>query len=160
MSSRPTSEIWKDRRRTPDVIVRTCILTALRGSLIIAAVGWGISIMAVILSDETAFRYLSGMAGETIPSSPMLGYWLKMTGIAFTFIGCLFAYCGAFPLRSVLFTGALLAFNLICGIALIAFGISYSFEDHVYWSDGCFGIAMGAVGLAALCWLQMSEPST
>ncbi len=121
----------------------------LRASLLISAMGWGISILAIFLPDDRAFDYLSGMAGENITGTPILGYWLKMTGLAFTFIGCLFFYSALFPRKTPGLTNSLLCFNLLCGIALIVIGRSYGFDDHVYIWDGLFGITTGSVGLGS-----------
>jgi hypothetical protein len=135
---------------------RRALTILLRSSLIIAAAGWGISLVAVLISDDRAFEYLSGMAGETVAGTAVLGYWLKMTGLAFTFIGYLFGYCAIFPFKNMGLSISLLAFNVLCGIALIGFGMSYQFDDHVYLSDGFFCLGTGLVGLCSLLWIRFS----
>ncbi|MBA3685835.1 MAG: hypothetical protein H0W72_11435 [Planctomycetes bacterium] len=126
------------------------IAIALRASLIIAALGWGISLAAVVLPHDQAFAVLSSMAGEEIAPSPILGYWLRMTGLAFAFIGCLFGYCACAPLRVPGLTRALLAFNLLSGVAFLVVGAAYGLDDHPSAADALFGLSTGCIGLIAL----------
>ena len=114
---------------------------ALRAALIVGTVGWGISLFAVVLPDDAAFAVLSRLAGEDIAPSPMLGYWLRMAGLAFVFIGCLFAWCAIAPLRAPGLTRALLAFNLVSGLSYIIVGSVYGLDQHPYLADGMFGLS-------------------
>ena len=61
---------------------------------IIAGIGWIISILANFVNGETVFDFLRYMSAEQFEYDPMLDYWMKMTGLAFAFIGLGFLYCG------------------------------------------------------------------
>ena len=58
--------------------------------LLFAALGWGISIFGVFLPWNTAVETLQGLGAGEIPADPMLNYWLRMAGGAFTMLGIIF----------------------------------------------------------------------
>ena len=48
--------------------------------LLMASIGWGISILFVLLPWSVTTAVLNGLGAGTIPSDPMLNYWMRMAG--------------------------------------------------------------------------------
>ena len=62
----------------------------LRMFLLFSAFAWGISLLGVVLPWPFAVAALQGLGAGSIPSDPMLDYWLRMASGAFALVGCLF----------------------------------------------------------------------
>lgn len=128
---------------------RYALLVA-RLCLAVAALGWGVSILGVVLPGETAIAFLNRVSGGDLQADPLLVYWLRMTAWAFAFIGALFGWCAWRPLERYALSLALLAFQLGGGLLLLAFGLAMDLGDHVFWADALFCIDTGLLGLVFL----------
>lgn len=69
-------------------------VTIYRFAAIGAGIGWAICVLATIVNGQSVFQFLQFISTEQFDYHPMLDYWMKMAGLAFTFIGLGFLYCG------------------------------------------------------------------
>jgi hypothetical protein len=58
-----------------------------KSAAILAGIGWGISIYVTLVGGESLFSFLRYVSDTEFAYHPMLDYWGKLTGMAFTFIG-------------------------------------------------------------------------
>lgn len=74
-------------------------LIILKVFLFCAGFGWFISVFGVFMPWSFIAGQLEGLGAETLPSDPMLNYWLRMTAGAFTCIGVFFFVLAVRPVK-------------------------------------------------------------
>lgn len=116
----------------------------LRIFLVTGAFGWGVSILAVLLPWTIAENALEGLGAENIRYCPMLDYWLRMAGGAFTVIGVIFAAAAVKPLKYLPFIPLLGYLNIFEGLILLFYGMKLGLRPFPFYSDAGFCLLVGA----------------
>jgi hypothetical protein len=118
-------------------------LPILRLLLGIGAIGWGISAYGIFMPWPSVLSQLQSLGAKSVPSDPMLIYWLRMTAAAFTFIGILFLVAAINPRKYAAIIPLLGAFMVIEGIILTVFGLALGCAV-TFWADSLFCLSVGA----------------
>ena len=115
----------------------------LRVILGLAAVVWGISLVAVLLPWPVVKSGLVALGAQPIPDDPMLVYWMRMACGAFFMIGVLFgAVLFNFKKYEVLIP--LLAYLSIAeGLLLLLSGLWLGLPPFPFLGDSLFGLGVG-----------------
>lgn len=121
-----------------------------RSAALVAAIGWGISVVGLLVPSATAFELLQGLGADGLAYHPMLDYWLRMTAFAFTAIGVqLLAVAGWWRrLRGLALAGAI--FQLLGGVVLLTSASAIGLDAGNHRADAAFCLSTGALMLAAL----------
>ena len=117
--------------------------------LAVAALGWGIAILGVLLPWSVATAGLNGLGAGQIPSDPMLNYWMRMAGGGFSMIGIIFAAILIAPKKYAVMIPLMAYLSIAEGIILLVSGIRLGLSPFPFWGDTSFCIGVG-VGLLAL----------
>lgn len=117
---------------------------------ITAAIGWSIPAIGLFVDGETAFDWLSRLAGQTIVYQPMLDYWLRMMAAACTGIGFLFAWAAVDRIRTRPLARILAIFQLLCGCVLVWWAHALGISPARCAADILFCFVTGSGMLAAL----------
>jgi hypothetical protein len=120
--------------------------------LVLAAFGWGISIVGVFLPWDLAVEQLKGLGMGDIPHDAMLDYWLRMTAAAFTAI-CVFIFVAAINPNRFAATIPLISIFLLCeSLVLLVYGLKLKLEPIPFCVDVAFCFFTG-IGI----WLLRNE---
>ncbi|HCE42178.1 MAG TPA: hypothetical protein DET40_01350 [Lentisphaeria bacterium] len=111
--------------------------------LIVAASGWGISILGVLLPWSVATAGLNGLGAGAIPDDPMLNYWLRMAGGGFTMIGVIFAAILIFPGKYAVIIPLMAYLCIAEGIVLLISGLRLGLPPFPFLCDTAFCILVG-----------------
>jgi len=113
--------------------------------LVWAAVGWGVSILGVVLPWSVASAGLKGLGAGAIPPDPMLNYWLRMAGGGFTAIGVIFVAILAKPRKYGAILPLMAWLSVAEGIVLLVSGVSLGLPPFPFWGDTgfCLGVGIG-----------------
>lgn len=114
--------------------------------LLVAAFGWGISILGVLLPWSIATAGLSGLGAGPIPHDPMLDYWMRMVGGGFTIIGAIFAAILMKPGRYSVLTPLMAWLSIAEGAVLLVSGLRLGLGPFPFCGDMSFCVGVG-VGL-------------
>ncbi len=114
---------------------------------LVAAFGWGISVIGVVAPADTVFALLSQLADEPIRHHPMLEYWLRMCALAFTAVGLLFA-AALWPANARLRL-PLGIFQLVCAAVLAGWNLRNGISADAQIWDGVF---LASTGIAITAW--------
>lgn len=117
--------------------------------LLIAAFGWGISILGIFLPWSTVTTGLSGLGAGPLPNDPMLDYWLRMAGGGFTMIGGIFAAILINPRQYAVLLPLMAYLSIAEGIVLLISGLRLGLPPFPFWGDTGFCIGVG-VGILAV----------
>ena len=112
--------------------------------LIVAALGWGISIFGILLPWSVATECLNGLGAGTIPNDPMLNYWLRMAGGGFTMIGVIFAAILLAPKKYAVLIPLMSYMSIAEGIILLVSGLRLGLPPFPFLGDTTFCIGIGA----------------
>ncbi len=115
----------------------------LRLILLVAAFGWGISILGVILPWPTATAGLNGLGAGPIPSDPMLDYWMRMAGGGFSMVGAIFAAILIKPRKYAVLLPLMACLSIAEGIILLVSGLRLGLPAFPFWGDTSFCIGTG-----------------
>ena len=118
-----------------------------RFACVIAALGWGVSVIGVFAPAETVFALLSQLADEPIRRQPMLEYWLRMCALGFTAIGLLFA-AALFPANARLRL-PLGVLQLVCAAVLAGWNWRNGITADCQIWDGVF---LASTGIPIAIW--------
>ncbi len=111
--------------------------------LLTASLGWGISIFFVLLPWSVTTAVLNGLGAGTIPSDPMLNYWMRMAGGGFTMIGAIFAAILFNPRKYAVLLPLMACLSIAEGIILLVSGLSLGLSPLPFWGDSSFCLAVG-----------------
>lgn len=113
--------------------------------LAVAAFGWGISFLGVLLPWSVATAGLSGLGAGPIPSDPMLDYWLRMAGGGFSMIGAIFAAVLVRPGKYAVVLPLLAWLCIAEGAVLLVSGLRLGLPPFPFWGDTtfCLGVGVG-----------------
>lgn len=114
--------------------------------LLVAAFGWGISILGVLLPWSLATAGLSGLGAGNIPHDPMLDYWMRMVGGGFTMIGAVFAAILIRPDKYSMLTPLMAWLSIAEGGILLVSGLRLGLGPFPFTGDVSFCIGIG-IGL-------------
>lgn len=116
----------------------------------VAALGWGISVVGLVVPSATAFELLNGMGADDLAYHPILDYWLRMTAFAFTAIGVQFLVVAVWwrRLRALAWAGAV--FQVLCGVVLAVSAAAIALQAGNHRADIAFCFCTGALMLASL----------
>jgi hypothetical protein len=120
------------------------ILVLLRIFLLAGGFGWGISLFGVFMPWTVVVSQLEGLGAQKILGDPMLNYWLRMTSVAFTFIGVLFLLCAFNPRKYAILLPWLGLFMIVEGLALFIYGLALKLHLIPFVVDASFCIVIGA----------------
>ncbi len=120
----------------------------LRLSLLIGAIGWGMSFVFTFTGWNRSVSILQGMGADPITYQPLLDYWLKMASATFGLIGLFFFWCF---LRIEKMKHALIPLaigSIIVGIVLTAAALVNRLnpsQHHTFIADiiFCFMVGVG-----------------
>lgn len=125
-----------------------------RISCLLAGLGWSLAWGGVVGGSAWAFGMLRVMGGD-FPYHPMLDYWLRMTAIAFAFIGVLFLLAAAGKGgRALLFL--LAVFQLICAATLLVWAVRLELHLDRFLGDVAFCLVTG-IGILVGRWLRRTR---
>ncbi len=121
-------------------------LRPLRFFLLFSAFVWGVSLFGVVLPWTTAVEALQGLGAKTIPTDPMLDYWLRMASGAFTLVGGLFLVLALQPLRYAVIIPWFGWLMLAEGTILLIHGVRLHLPPLPFYADtsACF---LGGAGI-------------
>ncbi|NND31704.1 MAG: hypothetical protein HKN76_03870 [Saprospiraceae bacterium] len=109
----------------------------------IAGVGWGISIYVTLINGESVFEFLRYVSQTDFIYHPMLDYWGKLTGMAFTFIGLGFVFIavrgGKYPELKKYFAW----FQIICFVGVLMAALRIDLNSQIYYLDFLFFLGTG-----------------
>jgi hypothetical protein len=111
--------------------------------LLVAAFGWGISILGVILPWSMATAGLNGLGAGPIANDPMLDYWMRMAGGGFTMIGAVFAAILLKPRKYAVLLPLMAYLSIAEGIILLVSGLRLGLPPFPFWGDTSFCIGTG-----------------
>lgn len=114
--------------------------------LFVAAFGWGISILGIVLPWSVATAGLSGLGAGDIPKDPMLDYWMRMIGGGFTMIGTIFAAILIRPQNYSVLVPLMAWLSIAEGVVLLVSGLRLGLGPFPFVGDVSFCIGIG-VGL-------------
>ena len=110
---------------------------------LIAGVGWGISLYVTLINGESVFEFLRTVSQTEFSYHPMLDYWGKLTGIAFTFIGLGFVFIAlraeTYPELKKYFAW----FQIICFIGVLVAAMRIDLNSQIYYLDFLFFLGTG-----------------
>ncbi len=116
----------------------------LRLILGVAAFGWGISILGVILPWSVATAGLQGLGAGPFPSDPMLDYWMRMAGGGFTMVGVVFAAILIKPRKYAVLLPLMAYLSIAEGTILLVSGLRLGLPPFPFWGDIGFCTGTGA----------------
>ena len=121
-------------------------LRLLRLFLVFSAFGWGVCVVGVFASWPQVNCIASGMGTKPIAYDPMLEYWLRMIGGAFTLIGLWYLALALWPRQ---FAAAIPWFGWIMvveGVLLLVSGLRLGIGPFPFYGDvaACF---LGGAGI-------------
>ena len=124
-------------------------LRSLRLFLLFSAFVWGVSLFGVVLPWTTAVEALQGLGAKTIPTDPMLDYWLRMASGAFTLVGGLFLLLALQPVRYAVIIPWFGWLMLAEGTILLVHGVRLHLPPLPFYADtsACF---LGGLGILFL----------
>jgi hypothetical protein len=111
--------------------------------LLVAACGWGISMLCVILPWSVVSSGLNGLGAGPIPDDPMLNYWLRMAGGGFTIIGAIFAAILIAPKKYEVMIPLMAYLSIFEGVILLVSGLRLGLPTFPFWSDTLFCLGVG-----------------
>ncbi len=114
-----------------------------RWALIVAGVGWGVSVYTSIVGGPQVFEFLQFVSGTEFEYHPMLDYWMKLTGIAFTFIGAGFLFVGIRWRENIQFGRWFGWFQVICFLVVALTVLRIDLVSRIYLLDFLFFLATG-----------------
>lgn len=126
----------------------------LRLILLVAALGWGISILGVVLPWSAATAGLYGLGASEISHDPMLDYWMRMAGGGFSIVGAVFAAILLAPRKYGVLIPLMAWLSLAEGLILLVSGLRLGLPPFPFWGDTAFCIGTGV----ALLLLQPRPP--
>ncbi|MFH1022841.1 MAG: hypothetical protein V1809_05585 [Planctomycetota bacterium] len=115
----------------------------LRLFLFIGCLGWIISIAGVVLPWDVITTGLQGLGAKEIPPDPMMNYWLRMTGGAYTILGVLYGLAGANPRKYAALIPVLGWSSLLEGIVLAIYGTRLGLPPFPFLADTTFCLLVG-----------------
>lgn len=120
-----------------------------RLAALIAAIGWGISVVGLVVPSATAFDLLQGLGADGLAYHPMLDYWLRMAAFAFTAIGVQFLVVAVWwrRLTGLALAGAL--FQILSGCVLLISAAAIGLDAGNHRADAAFCLSTGTIMLAA-----------
>ncbi len=110
---------------------------------LIAAIGWGVSIYVTIVGGEQVFSFLRYVSGTDFAYHPMLDYWGKLTGMAFTFIGLGFLFIAFKGDRYPELKKPFALFQMICFIGVGITALRLDLTSKIYYLDFLFFLGTG-----------------
>lgn len=113
--------------------------------LMVAALGWGISVVGVLLPWPVAENCLRGLGVGPLPADPMLDYWLRMAGGGFTMVGALFVAILVQPRKYEVLLPMLAWLCIAEGVVLLVSGLRLGLPPFPFWGDVsfCLGVGIG-----------------
>lgn len=126
----------------------------LRLLLGIAAFGWLISVLGVVLPWDWALVGLQGLGAPEIAHDPMLDYWMRMAAGAFTGIGIFFLLLALHPERYANLIRPAGMLMVAEGVVLLVHGLRLGLRPFPFVGDTSFCLLIG-LGI----WLLHRETS-
>ena len=127
----------------------------LRVLLFVAAFGWAVAVLGVVLPWSTALIGLRGFGAGEIPYDPMIDYWMRMAAGAFTGIGIFIFVVATRPDRFRNVIGLIGALSVLEGAVLLIHGIRLGLAPFPFYGDTLFCLVVG-VGI----WILRKETSS
>ena len=126
-------------------------LKLLRLFLGFSALAWGVSLYGVFASWSAATRALQELGAGTIPSDPMLDYWLRMASGAFGLVGVWYVVLALSPRKYAVAIPWFGWLMIAEGLILLVHGIRLSLPPFPFYGDmaACFLGGGGIVGCAS-----------
>ena len=115
----------------------------LRLLLLAAAFAWAVSVVAVVLPWPIAVTALQGLGAGTIPSDPMLDYWLRMAAGAFTGVGIFFLALALWPERFANVIGMASVLMFAEGLVVLVHGFRLGLRPFPFYADTAFCLVVG-----------------
>jgi len=112
--------------------------------LLFSAFAWGISLLGVVLPWPFAVAALQGLGAGSIPSDPMLDYWLRMASGAFALVGCLFFLFALQPERYAVVIPWFGWLMVVEGGILLVHGIRLGLPPLPFYADTSACLFAGA----------------
>jgi len=110
---------------------------------IAAGIGWGISIYVTLVDGESVFEFLRYVSQTDFQYHPMLDYWGKLTGVAFSFIGVGFLFVALrgekYPMLRIYFAW----FQIICFLVVFITVFRLDLNTNIYYLDFLFFLGTG-----------------
>lgn len=110
---------------------------------ILAGIGWGISIYVTLVSGESVFSFLRFVSDTDFAYHPMLDYWGKLTGIAFTFIGLGYFFIATKGDRYPELKPYFAWFQIICFVGVFISAFRIDLQSTIYLLDFLFFLGTG-----------------
>ena len=142
-------------------MIRWALEFAGRSAALLAAVGWGMSVVGLLVSSRTAFELLNGMGADDLAYNPMVDYWLRMTAFAFTAIGLQFLIVALWWRSMLTWAWAGGIFQLLGGIVLFLTATQLELQRGNHQADVLFCLSTGSLMLGSLIggrWFSQRTP--
>ncbi len=114
-----------------------------RLAAIAAGIGWGISIYVTLVNGEAVFDFLRTMSETDFSYHPMLDYWGKLTGMAFSFIGFGFFFIAIRGDKYSELKKYFAWFQIICFIVVALTALRLQLDSKIYYLDFLFFLGTG-----------------
>ena len=108
-----------------------------------AGIGWGISIYATVVNGKSVFQFLGWVSQTDFTYHPMLDYWGKLTGMAFTFIGLGFIFIALNASRYPELRKYFALFQIICFVGVLIAALRIDLDTPIYYLDFLFFLGTG-----------------
>lgn len=110
---------------------------------LVAGIGWGISIYVTLVNGKSVFEFLGYVSHTDFSYHPMLDYWGKLTGMAFTFIGLGFIFIALKADRYPELRKYFAWFQIICFIGVLVAALRIDLDTQIYYLDFLFFLGTG-----------------
>ncbi len=114
-----------------------------RAIVLCAALAWGASLVFVLLPAELAWGFLTSYGLKLQVAEPLLLYWLRMAGVAFTALAILFVAILLRPQKYALLIPLLAWLHLYIGAVLLLTGWSLALPLLPWLADTAFCFCVG-----------------
>lgn len=111
-------------------------LRLLRIVLLFAAFAWGVSVVGVVARWDDAVQMLQGLGAKSVPTDPMLDYWLRMASGAFALIGGLYLLLALQPVKYAVIIPWFGWLMLAEGAILLTHGLRLGLPPFPFCADG------------------------
>ena len=119
-------------------------LTVLRLLLLVAGLGWGLTVIGVVLPWDWAVEHLEKFGGSgKIPNDVMLNYWMRMAAGAFGIVGAFFLLAAWDPILYKNIIPVLAYCSIFEGAILVFYGIKFDLPIFPFGPDVAIALIPG-----------------
>ena len=111
--------------------------------LLLGALGWGASLVFVLLPQAMAFAILESYGLVLASPDPLLVYWLRMAGGGFTMIGALFFVAFLRPQKYAALIPLLAYLSLFEALVLVLSALRLDLQLFPWIVDAAFSFIVG-----------------